>query len=216
MLYGVVVPFGLKIAPCEQCRLFVSFDRGGEKEAPPESFQAFQVAAVRNSGPVNLDDRSRILISRWSKCFFECVDLCIDKPIVIIKPTVAIARLLSLGSKLYTSILVPRATGLTLDQETTGSGEENGIQATCSACSTKIVLDICRVYLKYAKVEHAKPAKLCWQSDLVISLRLVHIRFGYTRPFPKSSLGETAWNRLALGFGHFRVCGYTPFISTRL
>ena len=210
MLYGGVVPFGLKIAPCEQCRLFVSFDRGGEKEAPPESFQACQVAAVRNSGPVNL------VFARWSKCFFECVDLCIDKPIVIIKPTVAIAQLLSLGSKLYTSILVPRATGLTLDQETTGSGDENGIQATCSACSTKILPDICRVYLKYAKVEHAKPAKLCWQSDLVISLRLVHIRFGYTRPFPKSSLGETAWNRLALGFGHFRVCGYTPFISTRL
>ena len=180
------------------------------KGSSAESFQAFQVAAVRNSGPVNL------VFARWSKCFFECVDLCTDKPIVIIKPTVAIARLLSLGSKLYTSILVPRATGLTLDQETTGSGDENGIQATCSACSTKILLDICRVYLKYAKVEHAKPAKLCWQSDLVISLRLVHIRFGYTRPFPKSSLGETAWNRLALGFGHFRVCGYTPFISTRL
>lgn len=119
MLYGGVVPFGLKIAPCEQCRLFVSFDRGGEKEAPPESFQAFQVAAVRNSGPVNL------VFARWSKCFFECVDLCIDKPIVIIKLTVAIARLLSLGSKLYTSILVPRATGLTLDQETTGSGDKN-------------------------------------------------------------------------------------------
>ena len=201
-----VVPFGLKIAPCEQCRLFVSFDRGGEKKAPPESFQAFQVAAARNSGPFNL------LFARWSKCFFDCVDLCIDKPIVIIKPTAAIARLLSLGLNLYTSILVPRATGLTLDQETTGSGEENGIQATCSAWSTKISLDIC----KYAKVEHARPAKLCWQSDLVISLRLVHIRFGYTRPFPKSSLGETAWNRLALGFGHFLVCGYTPFISTRL
>ena len=205
-----VVPFGLKIAPCEQCRLFVSFDRGGEKKAPPESFQAFQVAAARNSGPFNL------LFARWSKCFFDCVDLCIDKPIVIIKPNVAIARLLSLGLKLYISILVSRATGLTLDQEAAGSGEENGIQATCSACSTKILLDICRVYLKYAKVEHAKPAKLCWQSDLVISLRLVHIRFGYTRPFPKSSLGETAWNRLALGFGHFHVCGYTPFISTRL
>ena len=180
-----VVPFGLKIAPCEQCRLFVSFDRGGEKEAPPESFQAFQVAAVRNSGPVNL------VFARWSKCFFECVDLCIDKPIVIIKPNVAIARLLSLGLKLYISILVSRATGLTLDQETTGSGDENGIQATCSACSTKISLDICRVYLKYAKVEHAKPAKLCWQSDLVISLRLVHIRFDYTRPFPQLPWGNS-------------------------
>ena len=144
------------------------------------------------------------------------MDLCIDiKLIVIIKPIVAIARLLSLGLK-HTSILVPRATGLTFDQETTGSGDKNGIQAICRACSTKILLDICRVYLKYAKVEHAKPTKLCWQSDLVISLRLVHIRFGYTRPFPKSSLGETAWNGLALGFGHFRVCSYTPFISTRL
>ena len=62
------------------------------------------------------------------KCFFECVDLCIDKPIVIIKPTVAIARLLSLGLKLYISILVPRAPGFTLDQETTGSGDENGME----------------------------------------------------------------------------------------
>ena len=86
MLYGGVVPFGLKIAPCEQCRLFVSFDRRGEKETLPESFQAFQVAAARTSGPVNL------IFARWSKCFIECVDLCIDiKPIVIIDPIVAIA-----------------------------------------------------------------------------------------------------------------------------
>ena len=168
------------------------------------------------SPQLELLDLSILFSLDGQNVFFECVDLCTDKPIVIIKPTVAIARLLSLGLKLYISILVSRATGLTLDQETTGSGDENGIQATCSACSTKISLDICRVYLKYAKVEHARPAKPCWQSDLVIYLRLVHIRFGYTRPFPKSSLGETAWNRLALGFGHFRVCGYTPFISTRL
>ena len=71
--------------------------------------------------------------------FFECVDLCTDKPIVIIKPTVAIARLLSLGSKLYTSILVSRATGLTLDQETTGTrmvSKQHAAHAQQRSCST--------------------------------------------------------------------------------
>ena len=33
-------------------------------------------------------------------------------------------------------------------------------EATCRACSTKILLDLCRVFLQYAKIEQARE-RLC-------------------------------------------------------
>ena len=72
---------------------------GGEKDALPESHQAFEVAASRTPGLVNL------AFSRQTG-FFECKHPFVDKPMVITEPAIASARLLSLGSKLYpTSIL---------------------------------------------------------------------------------------------------------------
>ena len=38
----------------------------------------------------------------------------------------------------------------------------NYILATCRACSTKILLDSCTVFLEYTKIKHAKE-RLCWQ-----------------------------------------------------
>ena len=40
----------------------------------------------------------------------------------------------------------------------------NYILATCRACSTKIFLDSCRIFHKFAKIEQAKEM-LCWQDD---------------------------------------------------
>ena len=59
------------------------------------------------------------------------------KCMVITEPGVPSARLLGLGSKA-------------------------GIPATCSANSTKIFLDLCRVVLMYAKMEQVKE-RLFWQ-----------------------------------------------------
>ena len=39
--------------------------------------------------------------------------------------------------------------------------------ATCSACSTKILLDSSRVVIKYAKIKKAKE-KLCWQGIILL------------------------------------------------
>ena len=40
----------------------------------------------------------------------------------------------------------------------------NYISATCRACSTKLFLDSCRIFHKYAKIEQAKEM-LCWPDD---------------------------------------------------
>ena len=65
----------------------------GEKEAPPELRQAFEVTAAQTSGPVNL------VFFRQSG-LFECKHFLVHKPMVITKPTKPPARL-GLGSKLY-------------------------------------------------------------------------------------------------------------------
>ena len=65
----------------------------GEKEAPPELRQAFEVAAAQTSGSVNL-----ALFCQSG--LFECKHLFIDKPMVITKPAVPTTRL-GLFSKLY-------------------------------------------------------------------------------------------------------------------
>ena len=78
---------------------FCLLDWGGEKEALPESHQTFGVAASRNPGLVNL------VFSRQTG-FFECKHPFVDKPMVITEPTVASARLLGLGSRLYPSSIL--------------------------------------------------------------------------------------------------------------
>ena len=75
---------------------FCLFDWGREKEALLESLQAFEVAASRTPGLVNL------VFSRQTG-FFECKHPFVDKPMVITEPAVASAQLLGLGSKLYPS-----------------------------------------------------------------------------------------------------------------
>ena len=61
-----------------------------EKEAVPESRQAFEVAAARTC----------FLLSKW---FLECEHPLIDKPMVIAEPTVPSAQLVDLGLKIYPS-----------------------------------------------------------------------------------------------------------------
>ena len=61
-----------------------------------ESPQAFEVAAARFSGLVNL-----VFSRQTVSFFFECKHLFIDKPMVITEPNVLSAR--GLGSKLYPS-----------------------------------------------------------------------------------------------------------------
>ena len=61
--------------------------------ARPESLQAFEVPKFRTS-------QSCSLSSNW---FSECEDPFFDKPIVITEPAGASARLLRLGSKLYSN-----------------------------------------------------------------------------------------------------------------
>ena len=61
-----------------------------EKKAPPESRQAFEVAAAQTSGLVNL-------VSSRQTGFIKCEHPFIDKPMVIKKPAVASARLCGLG-----------------------------------------------------------------------------------------------------------------------
>ena len=65
----------------------------GEKEAPPELRQAFEVVAAQTSRLVNL-------VFFRQTGLFECKHLFVDKPMVITKPAVPTARL-GLGSKLY-------------------------------------------------------------------------------------------------------------------
>ena len=55
----------VQLHPARRTSLCVLLDREGEKEALPESRQAFQVAAARISGLVNL------VFSRQT-CLFEC------------------------------------------------------------------------------------------------------------------------------------------------
>ena len=71
-------------------------DWGGEKEALPESRQAFDVTAARNSGLFNL-------VFPRQTSFFECEHPFIDKPMVITEPVVPRTWLLRLGSKLSPS-----------------------------------------------------------------------------------------------------------------
>ena len=54
-------------------------NRGGEKEAEPESRQAFQVTVTRNSGLVKL-------VFPRQNGIFKCKHTFIDKPMVITKP----------------------------------------------------------------------------------------------------------------------------------
>ena len=68
--------------------------------------------------------------------FFEGEHPVIGKPLVIsTQPAVASARVLGLG---WSYIL-----------------------ATCRACSRKILIDSCRVFLEYAKIKQVEE-KLCW------------------------------------------------------
>ena len=62
----------------------------------------------------------------------ECAHPFIDKPMVITEPTVASARLLGLGSTIYHD------------------------KATSCACSTKILIKSCRVFLEFAKLSKRK------------------------------------------------------------
>ena len=93
-----------------------------------ESHQAFEVAAAKTSGLVN---RSCPLSSNY---FFQCEYLFTYQPMVIIEPAVLIAGLLDLGSKLNPS----------------------NINFLFRAGSTKILLDSCRVFLEYVKIEQVK------------------------------------------------------------
>ena len=66
-----------------------------------------------------------------------------------------------------------------------GLGLKLTILATCSACSIKILLDSCRVFLENTKIEQAKE-RLCWQGgaqDGLCPLTLIaRFRFlGYKR-----------------------------------
>ena len=85
--------------PCSACvhlSLLLSSLLRRRKKTLPESLQAFDVAAARTSELVNL------VFSRQTG-FFKCAHLFVDKPMVINEPTVASARLLGLGKKLYLS-----------------------------------------------------------------------------------------------------------------
>ena len=69
-----------------------------------------------------------------SICFSECEHSVFDKPMAVSEPSVPDARLLSLGSKLYPS--------------------------NTSACSTRILLDSCRVFSRKPKSNKWKKALL--------------------------------------------------------
>ena len=86
------------VSPCEHSLLWSSWV-GSKKAALLESRQTFEVAAAQTSGPVNL-------VLSLQTGFFECsIHLFefIEKPMVTTKTSVASARLLGLGSKLYPS-----------------------------------------------------------------------------------------------------------------
>ena len=86
------------VSPCEHSLLWSSWV-GSKKAALLESCQTFEVAAAQTSGPVNL-------VLSLQTGFFECsIHLFefIEKPMVTTKTSVASARLLGLGSKLYPS-----------------------------------------------------------------------------------------------------------------
>jgi len=79
------------------------------------------------------------LVNYFLSCqtgFFKSKHLFIDKPMVKTEPAVSGTWLLGLGSKL---LIIP----------------------TCSTCSTKILLNSCRVFLEYVKIEQAKE-RLFW------------------------------------------------------
>ena len=89
----------LVLPPSEQSLLLSSFLRRRKGCSAWITSVAFEVAASRTPGLVNL------AFSRQTG-FFECKHPFVDKPMVITEPAIASARLLSLGSKLYpTSIL---------------------------------------------------------------------------------------------------------------
>ena len=64
----------------------------GEKEALPESHQAFEITAARTSRLVNL------VFFRQTGLLSSCKHQFIDKPMVITEPSIASARLFGLGS----------------------------------------------------------------------------------------------------------------------
>ena len=76
---------------------FCCLERGGAKEALPESHQTFETAAAQTFGLVNLVFRVKLV----SEGEHQCIDN--DKLMVIIELVVACAWLLGLGSKLYLS-----------------------------------------------------------------------------------------------------------------
>ena len=87
-----VVSFGND--PPKPLQIFlILLEWAGEKEAPPELRQAFEVAAAQTSGPVNLALFCQSGLLSASICLLK-------KPMVITKPAVPTARL-GLGWKLY-------------------------------------------------------------------------------------------------------------------
>ena len=78
-----------------------------------------------------------IIFSLAKLFFFKWKHLFVDKPMVKTEPAVSGTWLLGLGSKLLT---IP----------------------TCSTCSTKILLNSCRVFLQYVKIKQAEERLFWW------------------------------------------------------
>ena len=93
---GIPLRIGIQIQACLGFPYmdwsFSLLERGGEKEALPESRQTFEVATVRTSEPVNL------VLYRHTG--FPSASM---RLLVITVPAISRARLFSLGSKLYPS-----------------------------------------------------------------------------------------------------------------